>query len=599
MTKQVSNCVHAAIYARVSSDAQAQEQTIDSQVAAIRSQVATDGAFLDDKNCFLDDGVSGSTLHRPALERLRDAAYIGGFKRLYVHSPDRLARKYAYQVLIVDELQKQGIEIVFLNRAIGASPEEDLLLQMQGMFAEYERAKIMERSRRGKRHAANRGSVNVLSAAPYGYCYISRSNGDGQASYEINDEQAVVVRQVFDWVGRDRLSIGEVSRRLRVQGTKTATGKAWWDRSVVWGMLKNPAYKGNAAFGKTRTGPRRPQLRTQRGHSKTPRRTGSTYDTSALEQIVITVPAIVSEDIFNAVATQLTENRQRGRETRRGAKYLLQGLLQCKCCGYAYYGKPVSRKSAKGKVPYAYYRCIGTDAYRFGGTRVCENKQVRTDKLEEAVWNDACELLRHPKLLRKEYERRIAGPTDSVSQASLKKQLAMAQRSVNRLIDAFSDGVLDRSEFDPRLSRARDRVTHLKQQLDSLETESREQATLRDALACLDDFTKSIGANLEKADWTMRREILRTLIDRVVIEEEQIRIVYRINFPLFAKKASNGGNGESEKVLHFCWRGDHRALRSAYTRRRPLAIFGHSSPEPFLQKPQHPRIGDSMFQKLH
>jgi len=561
MTMQTSNCVHAAIYARVSSDAQAQEQTIDSQVAAIRLQVATDGALLDDKNCFLDNGVSGSTLHRPALERLRDAAYIGDFKRLYVHSPDRLARKYAYQVLIIDELQKQGIEIVFLNRAIGASPEEDLLLQMQGMFAEYERAKIMERSRRGKRHAATRGSVNVLSAAPYGYRYVSRKSGDGQASYEINDEQAVIVRQVFEWVGRDRLSIGEVARRLRVQGAKTSTGKALWDRTTVWGMLKNPAYKGCAAFGKTRTGPRRPQLRTQRGHSKTSRRTGSTYNTNVLEQIVITVPAIVSDDLYTAVATQLTENRQRGRETRRGAKYLLQGLLECKCCGYAFYGKPVSRKSAKGKVPYAYYRCIGTDAYRFGGTRVCENKQVRTDKLEEAVWSDACELLRHPKLLRKEYERRLAGPTDSASHASLKKQLATAQRSVTRLIDAFSDGVLDRIEFEPRLLRARDRVTNLKQQLESLESESREQTTLREALACLDDFTATIGTNLEQADWAMRREILRTLIDRVVIEEEQIRIVYRINFPLFAKKASNGEIGESEKVLHFCWRSERTTLR--------------------------------------
>jgi len=398
--------------------------------------------------------------------------------------------------------------------------------------------------------------VNVLSAAPYGYRYVSRKSGDGQASYEINDEQAVIVRQVFEWVGRDRLSIGEVARRLRVQGAKTSTGKALWDRTTVWGMLKNPAYKGCAAFGKTRTGPRRPQLRTQRGHSKTSRRTGSTYNTNVLEQIVITVPAIVSDDLYAAVATQLTENRQRGRETRRGAKYLLQGLLECKCCGYAFYGKPVSRKSAKGKVPYAYYRCIGTDAYRFGGTRVCENKQVRTDKLEEAVWSDACELLRHPKLLRKEYERRLAGPTDSASHASLKKQLATAQRSVTRLIDAFSDGVLDRIEFEPRLLRARDRVTNLKQQLESLESESREQTTLREALACLDDFTATIGTNLEQADWAMRREILRTLIDRVVIEEEQIRIVYRINFPLFAKKASNGEIGESEKVLHFCWRSD-------------------------------------------
>jgi site-specific DNA recombinase len=551
MTTPSTSTIEAAIYARVSSDAQAQEQTIESQVADLRRRVSDDAVALEDKNCFIDDGVSGSTLNRPALERLRDAAYVGQFQRLYVHSPDRLARKYAYQVLVVDELQKLGIEIVFLNRAIGASPEEDLLLQMQGMFAEYERAKIMERSRRGKRHAATRGSVNVLSAAPYGYRYITRREGDGQAAYEIHDEQAAIVRQVFEWVGRDRLSIGEVTRRLTNSDATTATGKQWWDRTTVWGMLKNPAYKGSAAFGKTRTGPRRPQLRTQRGNSKTPRRIGSTYDTDANEQLSIPVPAIVSVELFDVVQNQLTENRQRGRESRRGAKYLLQGLLECGCCGYAFYGKPVSRASAKGKVPYAYYRCIGTDAYRFGGKRVCECKQVRTDKLDEAVWSDACELLRHPKLLRKEYERRLAAPSDSHSIVSLKKQVASSKRSVERLIDAYTDGVLDRPEFDPRLKRARERLAKHEEQLRVIESESREQSALREALSCLDSFCASIDTNLEAADWTLRREILRTLIDKVVVEPDQVRIVYRINFPLFAKKASKNGK---EKVLHFCWR---------------------------------------------
>jgi site-specific DNA recombinase len=325
-------------------------------------------------------------------------------------------------------------------------------------------------------------------------------------------------------------------------------------------MLKNPAYKGLAAFGKTCTGPRRPQLRTQRGHSKTPRRTGSTYDTDALEQVTIPVPAIVSEELFGAVETQLTENRQRGRESQRGAKYLLQGLVECACCGYAYYGKPVSRATAKGRVPYAYYRCVGTDAYRFGGQRVCENKPARTDKLDEAVWQDVCELLRHPQLLRKEYERRLASPPDSSSHSSLKKQIAAAQRSVDRLIDAYSDGVLARGEFDPRVQRARQRLSTLNEQLGKLETESREQSALREALACLDGFTASIASNLETADWTTRREILRTLIDRVLIEQEQIRIVYRINFPLFAKNASTAGK---EKVLHFCWRRERTALRSS------------------------------------
>ena len=382
MTTIPSSIQPVAIYARVSSDQQAQEQTIDSQVSALRQRVVDDGHRLDEELCFLDDGVSGSTLMRPALERLRDTAYIGGFQKLYVHSPDRLSRRYAYQVLLIDELKKHGIEIEFLNRAIGVSPEEDLLLQMQGMFAEYERAKIMERSRRGKRHAASRGSVNVLSNAPYGYRYISKREGGGQAAFEINETQAVVVKQIFEWVGRDRISIGEVSRRLKEKEIPSSTGKSWWDRTSVWGMLKNPAYMGLAAFGKTRTGPRRKQLRKPRGQSKTPRRTGSAYDTNPSEQITIPVPAIVSEGLFAVVQTQLSENRQRGRERKRGARYLLQGLLECQCCGYAYYGNKVSRASAKGKVPYAYYRCVGTDAYRFGGKRVCQNKQVRTDKLD-------------------------------------------------------------------------------------------------------------------------------------------------------------------------------------------------------------------------
>lgn len=554
-----SSSIRVAIYARVSSDQQAQEQTIDSQLAALRERIAKDGHTLDDQLCFIDDGVTGATLLRPALEQLRDTAYVGGFQKLYVHSPDRLARRYAYQVLLVDELKKHDIEIEFLNRAIGASPEEDLLLQMQGMFSEYERAKIMERSRRGKRHAATCGSVNVLSNAPYGYRYISKREGGGAASYEINDEHAAIVKQIFEWVGRDRISIGEVKRRLDKKEIPTPKGKSWWDRTTIWAMLKNPAYKGYAAFGKTRTGPRRPQLRTPRGQAKIPRRSGSTYDTDVIEQISIAVPAIVSEELFSAVEQQLTENHQRGRERKRGATYLLQGLLECESCSYAYYGKKVSRSAAKGKVPYAYYRCIGTDAYRFGGKRVCHNKQIRTDKLDQAVWDDACELLRHPKLLRQEYERRLSTPETSSSEQSLKKQVSTAQRSVNRLIDAYADGVLTRDEFDPRIKRARKRLADVELQLADLQTETREQASLREALACLDDFSKTVSTNLEDADWITKREILRTLIARVVIEPTQIRVVYRINFPLFAKKAS-GASGES--ILQYRWRSDDTAIRA-------------------------------------
>lgn len=154
--------IRAALYARVSSDQQALAQTIESQLTTLRTRIEADGAWLDPEHEFIDDGYSGSTLIRPELERLRDLVASGGVDRLYVHSPDRLARKYAYQVLLVDEWQRAGLEIVFLNHALGESPEDELLLQVQGMIAEYERAKILERSRRGKRHKAQIGSVSVV-----------------------------------------------------------------------------------------------------------------------------------------------------------------------------------------------------------------------------------------------------------------------------------------------------------------------------------------------------------------------------------------------------------------------------------------------------
>jgi site-specific DNA recombinase len=406
--------IAVAIYARVSSDQQAQAQTIASQVAALRARVAADDCALLPECEFIDEGYSGVTLIRPGLERLRDLSASGGVERLYVHSPDRLARKYAYQVLLIDEFQRMGIEVVFLNRELSRSPEDELLLQVQGMVAEYERAKIMERSRRGKRHAAQVGSVNVLCGAPYGYRYVSKQAGGGRARYDIIEEEARVVRQVFTWIGQERLSIGEVCRRLQRAEERTRTGRTQWDRSVVWGILKNPAYKGSAAFGKTRTGPLRPRLRAQRNRPLQPRRAVSDYAVPREEWVFIPVPALIEEALYEAVQEQLAENRRRARQSQRGARYLLQGLLVCKVCGYAFYGKPLSPSTRKHRPrAYAYYRCVGTDSYRFGGHRMCANTQMRTDLVEIAVWHEVCQLLQDPQRLEREYHRR--GPARPLS----------------------------------------------------------------------------------------------------------------------------------------------------------------------------------------
>jgi site-specific DNA recombinase len=161
------NSIRAAFYARVSSEQQAASSTIESQIAALSERANTDGSPVPADRQFIDNGFSGATLVRPALDHLRDLVSVGGIDRIYVHSPDRLARNYAYQVLLIDEWHRAGVELIFLNRPLGRSPEDDLLLQVQGVVAEYERAKIMERSRRGKKHAAQRGSLNVMSNAPF------------------------------------------------------------------------------------------------------------------------------------------------------------------------------------------------------------------------------------------------------------------------------------------------------------------------------------------------------------------------------------------------------------------------------------------------
>lgn len=339
----------AALYARVAAARPAEAHTVASQVAALRERIARDGLHLPDAWQCMDAGDSGATLVRPALERLREAVAVGAVDRLYVHAPDRLARKYADPVLWVDALQRAGVEVVVLNRELGQTPEDELLLQVQGRMAEDERAKMRERHRRGKRHAAPAGSVHVLVAAPYGYRYLPKHDGGGQARVESLAAEARVVRQMFDWVGHERVTIGDVCRRLSRAGEPTRPGKAVWDRRVVWGLRRNPAYMGTAACGKPRQGPPRPRLRAQRGRPLQPRRATAPVERPREEWMTIPGPALVEPEGLAAVQEPLRDHQRHARQYRRGAQYLRQGLVTCKGGGSAYDGKGLSHKAAKGR----------------------------------------------------------------------------------------------------------------------------------------------------------------------------------------------------------------------------------------------------------
>jgi len=568
---------NVALYARVSSEQQAEAGTIKSQVSSLLEKISADGFALPNALLqFIDDGHSGATLIRPALERLRDCIFNGLVDCVYVHSPDRLARKYAYQILLMDEFQKAGAKIVFLNREIGKTPEDDLLLQVQGMMAEYERAKILERSRRGKLQGAKRGAINVLSGAPYGYRYVGKHDGDGQSRYEIIFEEARVVQQIFEWVGRERMSIGQVKRKLDESGIKTKSGKTYWDRTVIWAMLKNPAYIGKAAFGKTKLGDKRSRVRPQRNSSDRPRQSYSTYDVPKEEWIYIPVPALVSEDLFNAVLDQLSENREQSRERRRGALHLLQGLICCKSCGYAFYGKPVRNKIDKTKTrTYAYYRCIGTDAYRFGGKRICDNKQIRTDLVDDLVWRQASELLHDPQRLEREFNRRLK-KGQRQDPERLEAERKNLQNKISRMIDSYAEGVITKEEFEPRVKRSKAQLATLDEQYKAIREQENSARQLQLLIVRLDEFASKVRGKLDKLDWETKRQIIRSIVKAVEIDHEQVNVVFRVG-PLPFDLAPTGG-----RSLQHCNKRDHTPLRASVLRILYFSSFHHSCSQPFI-----------------
>ncbi len=552
-----------ALYARVSSEKQAQANTIASQIAALEEKVAVDGYHLLDQFKFVDNGYSGSNLSRPALEQLRDAVAEGAIDKIYIHSPDRLSRKYAYQMLLLEEFDKSGVSVVFLNHQANDTPESHLLLQMQGMIAEYERAKIMERYRRGKIHSAKCGSVNVLSGAPYGYRYIDKHTGGGQAFYEIHAEEADVVRKIFSWIGHERLSIGEVCRKLKAMNILSPKGKPYWDRSVIWLVLKNPAYKGQAAFGKTKIGAILPRIRPQKHSCEQPRWNYSIYNVGKEHWIHIPVPAIIDEVVFESVQEQLAENRKLARVRRRGAAYLLQGLMVCKRCQYAYYGKPVRNKRGEKIDRYAYYRCIGTDGYRFGGNRICDNKQVRTDALEIAVWEEVKSLLRNPDRLFEEYQRRMIElektPLDQTN-SSLDKQENKLKRGIDRLIDSYAQEYIEKSEFEPKIKALKQRLKIIEEQKKHIVDQKKLKNDLKLIITNLEQFSSTVKLKLEEVDWHTQRDIIRTLVKRIEIDHEDINVVFRVK----ELPGSNGpGRGNNSDCLQHCG-GREQSVVSEY-----------------------------------
>jgi site-specific DNA recombinase len=520
-----------AFYARVSSEAQAHAHTIDSQIAALKERIAADGFELEPDHGYTDDGWSGTNLQRPALEKLRDAVAGGEVERIYVHAPDRLARRHAHQVVLIEEFRRSGAEIVFLNRAISDTAEDELLLQVQGIIAEYERTKILERARRGRRHAARCGAVSALTGAPFGYRYISCSQGGGVARLEIVDDEARIVRSIFGWIGLDRLSLRDVCRRLQQMGCKSPRGLRHWSATTVRSMLGNPAYIGRAVLGRSRiiaAGPRPCLLR--RNSPPVPSATRRVAGPRE-EWIEIAVPALIELAMFEAAQAQLAENRKRKRYSQSGPRWLLQGLTVCRCCGYAYCAT-VPWRTDRLRHRHHYYRCLSMKEHGFNGVVECGNPSVRGDRLEQAVWEQVRALLEDPRRVADEYRRRIrqangeAGPLEQV--ARVERQIATVQRAIDRLIDCYAGGFIEKAEFEPRIAGLKLRRSQLQDQRRAAVTAANSERELSLVISRLEDFSAKVTDGLDGLDWPDMREIIHAVVRRIEIDRDSIEVVFRV-----------------------------------------------------------------------
>ena len=520
----------AAIYARVSSTQQREEHTIASQTAALVAFAASEDYCVPAEWVFEDEGYSGASLLRPGLERVRDLAVGGQIEAVLVLSPDRLSRKYAYQVLLTEELARHGVATVFLRTPRRETPEDQLLLQFQGMIAEYERAQILERSRRGKRHRAQLGEVSVLSGAPYGYRYVRKSD-EANARYEVIETQADVVRQVYDLYTTGGLSIAAIVRWLNEQKIPTRKEGTRWERSTVWAMLRNPAYKGQACFGKTQVAARQRHNRLARQRGGLLVRNSASLERPREEWLEIAVPALINEETFALAEERLALNKKYA--ARRTAEpSLLQGLVHCRQCGYALYR--TSTRSTARKI--FYYRCLGSDAYRYEGQARCDQRPIRLDLLESIVWAEVLRLLEDPGLIQSELERRLEAARQAHPaqrrQEALDRDLAQVQKSMGRLLTAYQEDLLSLAELRRRMPALRQRELALQAEVQSLRARFADQAAYLRLAQTLSAFLGRMRENVHTLGVVERQRIIRLLVKEVVVGSDSITIRHSIPTPV-------------------------------------------------------------------
>ncbi|MBI2839331.1 MAG: recombinase family protein [Acidobacteria bacterium] len=536
-----------ALYARVSTKRQERAGTIASQIEALRKHAASQGYEIAEEFVCLDDGVSGASLQRRGLDRLRDGAEAGRFDAALVLSPDRLSRKYAYLILILEEFQRLGVQVLFLEQPPADDPHTSLLVQIQGAVAEYERAKLAERYRRGKLHRARQGEV-WWTSVPLGYRHVPRRDGV-PPHVVIDQEKAEVIREIFHWHADEGITIRQIAKRLTLAGVVPSQGGRAWGESTIHRILRSEAYLGTLYYNRTQTISVIGENAESRGRS--PRIHILTRPKA--EWISLAIPPIIDHATFERSQSRHGPNRQFSPRRLKKERWLLRRLLRCAKCGRKY--ACVSDAKRPDLVRRYYYRC-GKSA-DFSGAPRCRPCHVRAEPLDELVWNEIRQHLLDPRLILKVHTQlKEARPLDGDLLAcqiqATEKRMRQAEAERRRLLDAFQAGFVRQEEFEERAHCLSERLAGIERDLRGLQEERRTCLEGKDILTRIENFTTEIAAKLNTMNFHERQLLTRTVLEEAVLDGSHVHLYFKIPLPRSPKdppetsEAHHGKNVSSQ-----------------------------------------------------
>ncbi len=514
--------MRVALYARVSTKRQEKQGTISSQIEALRSYAKENNHEVDEDYVCCDNGYSGALLARPALDRLRDAAQAGAIDTVLVHSPDRLSRKYAYLILILEEFERFGTPVHFLEQPPSDDPHTALLVQIQGAVAEYERTKLSERYRRGKLYRARQGEV-FWATIPYGYRRIPRRDGVA-AHLVIHEPHAAIVRLIFAWHVGEEMTIRQIAKRLTREGYPTPKGGKQWGETTVHRILHREAYLGSLNYNQSKYVIEPSPNGGPPIHKRIPR--------PQSEWIQVSIPVIIDAETFERSQARHTPNEQFSPRNLHEEKWLLRRLLRCSKCGLKC--ACVADKRRPHMPPSYYYRCDKQD--RVLGRPRCRPSHARTEPIDELVWNEVKRCLTHPELLCKvksklDESQSLDESAFIIQIQNTKKRLGQVQAERRRLIDAFQSGLITKKELTNRIRTVETRVAALQDDLVVFETQQRNAEDGNQLIVRIGRFTSMVTNKLDNMTFHERQSLVRQVLEEVTICDNRIRLFFKIPLP--------------------------------------------------------------------